>query len=119
MIRNYYEDIMNLLTFITQVFSQKVGTLTDFTSQVILKPIIPHTQKEQVEYSLAAERRRVRMVHDDIIKDLLSHGSDQQGRCDVHGHNVVFSRHHYMKDSLTVTGEIQDSSFTIPQILNC
>ncbi|XP_031730778.1 acyl-coenzyme A thioesterase 11-like isoform X1 [Anarrhichthys ocellatus] len=43
--------------------------------KVILKPIVPHTEKEQVEYSVAAERRRVRMLHDDIIKDLLSHGS--------------------------------------------
>ncbi|XP_053186195.1 acyl-coenzyme A thioesterase 11 [Scomber japonicus] len=46
--------------------------------KVILKPIVPHTQKEQVEYSVAAERRRVRMVHDDIISELLSHGSIQQ-----------------------------------------
>ncbi|KAK1878570.1 Acyl-coenzyme A thioesterase 11 [Dissostichus eleginoides] len=43
--------------------------------RVILKPVVPHTEKEQVEYSVAAERRRVRMLHDDIIKDLLSHGS--------------------------------------------
>uniref|UniRef100_A0A3P9C9X9 Acyl-CoA thioesterase 11 n=1 Tax=Maylandia zebra TaxID=106582 RepID=A0A3P9C9X9_9CICH len=42
---------------------------------VTLKPIVPVTQKEQVEYSVAAERRRVRMVHDDIIKDLLSNDS--------------------------------------------
>uniref|UniRef100_A0A7N6BJR5 HotDog ACOT-type domain-containing protein n=1 Tax=Anabas testudineus TaxID=64144 RepID=A0A7N6BJR5_ANATE len=68
-------------TFVTQ--------RTNTGQKVILKPIIPHTQKEQVEYSLAAERRRVRMVHDDIIKDLLSHGSDQQGRCDVHVGNAV------------------------------
>ncbi|KAJ3594810.1 hypothetical protein NHX12_004115 [Muraenolepis orangiensis] len=33
----------------------------------------------QVEHSLAAERRRMRMVHDDIIKDLLSDRSFQQG----------------------------------------
>ncbi|XP_036938529.1 acyl-coenzyme A thioesterase 11-like isoform X3 [Acanthopagrus latus] len=46
--------------------------------KVILKAIVPQTQKEQVEYSLAAERRRVRMLHDDIIKDLLSRGSIQQ-----------------------------------------
>uniref|UniRef100_A0A8C3A8U7 Acyl-CoA thioesterase 11 n=1 Tax=Cyclopterus lumpus TaxID=8103 RepID=A0A8C3A8U7_CYCLU len=53
-------------------------------SQVILKPILPHTEKEQVEYSVAAERRRVRMLHDDIIKDLRSHGSVLQGRFDAH-----------------------------------
>lgn len=51
---------------------------------MVLKPTVPQTQKEQVEYSLAAERRRVRMLHDDIIKDLLSHGSIQQGRTLIH-----------------------------------
>lgn len=50
--------------------------------QVLLKPIVPETQKEQLEYSLAAERRRVRMLHDDIIKDLLTYGCIQQGRYD-------------------------------------
>uniref|UniRef100_A0A4W6EAW7 Acyl-CoA thioesterase 11 n=1 Tax=Lates calcarifer TaxID=8187 RepID=A0A4W6EAW7_LATCA len=54
-------------TFVTQ--------RTNTGKKVILKPIVPQTQKEQVEYSVAAERRRVRMVHDDIIKDLLSHGN--------------------------------------------
>uniref|UniRef100_A0A8C4DDH6 Acyl-CoA thioesterase 11 n=1 Tax=Dicentrarchus labrax TaxID=13489 RepID=A0A8C4DDH6_DICLA len=57
-------------TFVTQ--------RTNTGKKVILKPIVPHTQKEQVEYSVAAERRRVRMVHDDIIKELLSNGSIQQ-----------------------------------------
>ncbi|XP_008303863.1 acyl-coenzyme A thioesterase 11-like [Stegastes partitus] len=57
-------------TFVTQ--------RTSTGQKVTLKPIVPHTQKEQVEYSVAAERRRVRMVHDDIIKDLLSSGSIQQ-----------------------------------------
>ncbi|XP_040911476.1 acyl-coenzyme A thioesterase 11 [Toxotes jaculatrix] len=56
-------------TFVTQ--------RTNSGKKVTLKPIVPHTQKEQVEYSVAAERRRVRMVHDDIIKDLLSNGSIQ------------------------------------------
>ncbi|XP_037314644.1 acyl-coenzyme A thioesterase 11-like isoform X1 [Pungitius pungitius] len=54
-------------TFVTQ--------RTNTGKKVILKLIIPHTEKEQVEYSVAAERRRVRMLHDDIIKDLLSHAS--------------------------------------------
>uniref|UniRef100_A0AAQ5Z5K1 Acyl-CoA thioesterase 11 n=1 Tax=Amphiprion ocellaris TaxID=80972 RepID=A0AAQ5Z5K1_AMPOC len=61
-------------TFVTQ--------RTSTGQKVTLKPIVPHSQKEQVEYSVAAERRRVRMVHDDIIKDLLSSGSIQQGRLD-------------------------------------
>uniref|UniRef100_H2SDX4 Acyl-CoA thioesterase 11 n=1 Tax=Takifugu rubripes TaxID=31033 RepID=H2SDX4_TAKRU len=58
-------------TFVTQ--RKETG------ERVLLKPIVPETQKEQLEYSLAAERRRVRMLHDDIIKDLLTHGCIQQG----------------------------------------
>uniref|UniRef100_A0A8D3DYN1 Acyl-CoA thioesterase 11 n=1 Tax=Scophthalmus maximus TaxID=52904 RepID=A0A8D3DYN1_SCOMX len=58
-------------TFVTQ--------RTNTGEKVTLKPVLPQTQREQVEYSVAAERRRVRMVHDDIIRDLLSHGSVQQG----------------------------------------
>lgn len=58
-------------------------TFSDVLSQVILKPIVPQTQKEELEYSLAAERRRVRMLHDDIIKDLLSRGSIQTGMLDA------------------------------------
>ncbi|XP_071760669.1 acyl-coenzyme A thioesterase 11 [Centroberyx gerrardi] len=57
-------------TFVTQ--------RTHTGNKVLLKPSVPHTQAEQVEYSVAAERRRVRMVHDDIIKDLLSDRSFQQ-----------------------------------------
>lgn len=55
-----------------------------FASKVTLRPIVPQTHKEKVEYSIAAERRRVRMVHDDIIKDLLSSGSIQQGDARSH-----------------------------------
>ncbi|XP_030606848.1 acyl-coenzyme A thioesterase 11 [Archocentrus centrarchus] len=57
-------------TFVTQ--------RTSTGQKVTLKPIVPGTEKEQVEYSVAAERRRVRMLHDDIINDLLSNGSVQQ-----------------------------------------
>ncbi|XP_063318336.1 acyl-coenzyme A thioesterase 11 isoform X2 [Pelmatolapia mariae] len=67
-------------TFVTQ--------RTSTGQKVTLKPIVPHTQKEQVEYSVAAERRRVRMVHDDIIKDLLSNESVQQVDSSV-GHDAV------------------------------
>ncbi|XP_039862428.1 acyl-coenzyme A thioesterase 11-like isoform X3 [Simochromis diagramma] len=67
-------------TFVTQ--------RTSTGQKVTLKPIVPLTQKEQVEYSVAAERRRVRMVHDDIIKDLLSNESVQQVDSSV-GPNAV------------------------------
>uniref|UniRef100_A0A3P8QX39 Acyl-CoA thioesterase 11 n=1 Tax=Astatotilapia calliptera TaxID=8154 RepID=A0A3P8QX39_ASTCA len=56
----------------------KVNRAFNTSMEVTLKPIVPVTQKEQVEYSVAAERRRVRMVHDDIIKDLLSNEWVQQ-----------------------------------------
>ncbi|XP_018551447.1 acyl-coenzyme A thioesterase 11 isoform X2 [Lates calcarifer] len=71
-------------TFVTQ--------RTNTGKKVILKPIVPQTQKEQVEYSVAAERRRVRMVHDDIIKDLLSHGSVQQADNSAVGNAVAAER---------------------------
>ncbi|GLD69902.1 acyl-coenzyme A thioesterase 11-like isoform X3, partial [Lates japonicus] len=71
-------------TFVTQ--------RTNTGKKVILKPIVPQTQKEQVEYSVAAERRRVRMVHDDIIKDLLSHGSFQQADNSAVGNAVAAER---------------------------
>lgn len=54
-------------TFVTQ--------RTNTGQKVTLRPIVPQTEKEHVEYSVAAERRRVRMLHSDIIKDLLTTGS--------------------------------------------
>ncbi|XP_026881060.2 acyl-coenzyme A thioesterase 11b isoform X2 [Electrophorus electricus] len=42
-----------------------------------LKQVIPHTQAEQIEYSLAAERRRMRLIHAEIIKDLLTNCPSQ------------------------------------------
>ncbi|MGH0147827.1 UNVERIFIED_CONTAM: hypothetical protein FKN15_048047 [Acipenser sinensis] len=42
---------------------------------VQLKPLVPRTQEEQMEYSIAAERRRMRLVHADNMKDLLSNGA--------------------------------------------
>ena len=51
-----------------------------FTPQVQLRPLVPRTQAEQVEHSLAAERRRMRLVHADIMKDLLTNRAFQQGQ---------------------------------------
>lgn len=48
-------------------------------AQVQLKQVIPRTQEEQMEYSLAAERRRMRLIHAEIITDLLSSCSAQTG----------------------------------------
>lgn len=49
------------------------------SSQVQLKQVIAHTQMEQMEYSLAAERRRMRLIHAEIITDLLSSSTAQLG----------------------------------------
>ena len=47
--------------------------------QVQLKQVIPRTQTEQMEYSIAAERRRMRLTHAEIITDLLSSNTAQLG----------------------------------------
>ncbi|NWV15383.1 ACO11 thioesterase, partial [Ptilonorhynchus violaceus] len=41
-------------------------------SKVRLKPLTPQTEEEKIEYSIAAERRRMRLVHKDTLKDLLT-----------------------------------------------
>lgn len=41
-------------------------------SRVKLKPITPRTEEEKTEHSVAAERRRMRLVYADTIKDLLA-----------------------------------------------
>ncbi|XP_017350950.1 acyl-coenzyme A thioesterase 11 isoform X3 [Ictalurus punctatus] len=40
--------------------------------KVHLKQLVPYTHREKLEYSVAAERRRMRLLHVDIMKDLLS-----------------------------------------------
>ncbi|TST47747.1 Acyl-coenzyme A thioesterase 11 [Bagarius yarrelli] len=40
--------------------------------KVQLKPLVPYTHREKLEYSVAAERRRMRLLHVEIMKDLLS-----------------------------------------------
>ncbi|XP_061860005.1 acyl-coenzyme A thioesterase 11 isoform X3 [Colius striatus] len=41
-------------------------------SKVRLKPLSPQTEEEKIEHSIAAERRRMRLVHKDTLKDLLT-----------------------------------------------
>ncbi|NXK03479.1 ACO11 thioesterase, partial [Herpetotheres cachinnans] len=41
-------------------------------SKVKLKPLTPQTEEEKIEHSIAAERRRMRLVHKDTLKDLLT-----------------------------------------------
>uniref|UniRef100_A0A3B3UR27 Acyl-CoA thioesterase 11 n=1 Tax=Poecilia latipinna TaxID=48699 RepID=A0A3B3UR27_9TELE len=65
------------LSLITFQVSHILGYVS---SQVTLRPVAPQTQREHVEYSVAAERRRVRMLHSDIVKELLS-SADSSAVC--------------------------------------
>ncbi|NP_001417824.1 acyl-coenzyme A thioesterase 11b isoform X1 [Danio rerio] len=56
---------------VCHAFATFVARRTE-AGKVQLKQVIPHTQAEQMEYSLAAERRRMRLIHAEIINDLLS-----------------------------------------------
>ncbi|EDL90462.1 rCG50309 [Rattus norvegicus] len=42
-------------------------------SKVKLKQVVPLTEEEKTEHGVAAERRRMRLVYTDTIKDLLAH----------------------------------------------
>lgn len=47
--------------------------------QVKLKQVVPLTEEEKTEHGVAAERRRMRLVYTDTIKDLLAHYAIQDG----------------------------------------
>lgn len=47
--------------------------------QVKLKPLTPQTEEEKIEHSIAAERRRMRLVHKDTLKDLLTSSPPETG----------------------------------------
>ncbi|NXC83926.1 ACO11 thioesterase, partial [Cercotrichas coryphoeus] len=49
-------------------------------SKVRLEPLTPQTEEEKIEYSIAAERRRMRLVHKDTLKDLLTSSSQETER---------------------------------------
>ncbi|XP_062920011.1 acyl-coenzyme A thioesterase 11 isoform X2 [Mobula hypostoma] len=46
--------------------------------KVQLKPIVPRTPEEKIEYSIAVERRRMRLLHLETIKDLVSSSTIQK-----------------------------------------
>ncbi|XP_014914125.1 acyl-coenzyme A thioesterase 11b isoform X3 [Poecilia latipinna] len=64
---------------ICRAFATFVSRRTE-AGKVQLKQVIPYTQMEQMEYSLAAERRRMRLIHAEIITDLLSSSTAQLGK---------------------------------------
>ncbi|XP_036435461.1 acyl-coenzyme A thioesterase 11b [Colossoma macropomum] len=59
---------------VCRAFASFVARRTE-AGKVQLKQVIPRTQAEQMEYSIAAERRRMRLIHAEIINDLLSSSS--------------------------------------------
>ncbi|XP_057212218.1 acyl-coenzyme A thioesterase 11b isoform X2 [Triplophysa rosa] len=61
---------------VCHAFATFVARRTE-AGKVQLKQVIPRTQEEQMEHSLAAERRRMRLIHAEIITDLLSSCSAQ------------------------------------------
>uniref|UniRef100_A0A8D0FGL5 Acyl-coenzyme A thioesterase 11 n=1 Tax=Strix occidentalis caurina TaxID=311401 RepID=A0A8D0FGL5_STROC len=52
-------------------------------SKVKLKPLAPQTEEEKIEHSIAAERRRMRLVHKDTLKDLLTQLETRDGSAAV------------------------------------
>uniref|UniRef100_A0AAR2LL17 Acyl-CoA thioesterase 11b n=1 Tax=Pygocentrus nattereri TaxID=42514 RepID=A0AAR2LL17_PYGNA len=63
---------------VCHAFATFVARRTE-AGKVQLKQVIPRTQAEQMEYSIAAERRRMRLIHAEIINDLLSSSSAHAG----------------------------------------
>ncbi|KAJ8270894.1 hypothetical protein GJAV_G00120470 [Gymnothorax javanicus] len=62
---------------VCQAFATFVARRTE-AGKVQLKPVIPRTQAEQEEHSVASERRRMRLIHVEIMKDLLSNANLQK-----------------------------------------
>ncbi|KAM6962875.1 acyl-coenzyme A thioesterase 11b [Aplochiton taeniatus] len=65
---------------VCHAFATFVARRTE-TGKVQLKQVIPRTQLEQMEYSIAAERRRMRLIHAEVMNDLLSSSTAQLGEC--------------------------------------
>ncbi|XP_062843820.1 acyl-coenzyme A thioesterase 11 isoform X2 [Trichomycterus rosablanca] len=63
---------------VCQAFATFVARSTG-QEKIHLKQLAPGTHREQVEYSVAAERRRMRLRHVDLMKDLLSSAAFQTG----------------------------------------
>ncbi|XP_015826970.3 acyl-coenzyme A thioesterase 11b isoform X1 [Nothobranchius furzeri] len=76
---------------VCHAFATFVARRTE-AGKVQLKQVIPHTQKEQMEYSLAAERRRMRLIHAEIITDLLNSSTAQLGEFQEFEDSVLAER---------------------------
>ncbi|KAM4548738.1 acyl-coenzyme A thioesterase 11b isoform 1-T1 [Odontesthes bonariensis] len=76
---------------VCHAFATFVARRTE-AGKVQLQQVIPHTQMEQMEYSLAAERRRMRLIHAETITDLLSSSTAQLGECQEYQDSVPAER---------------------------
>ncbi|XP_048844646.1 acyl-coenzyme A thioesterase 11 isoform X2 [Brienomyrus brachyistius] len=66
------EDLYQDLQWkVCQAYATFVARGSDM-GKVQLKPVSLQTQEEQLEHSIASERRRMRLIHADIMTDLLS-----------------------------------------------
>ncbi|XP_021261210.1 acyl-coenzyme A thioesterase 11 isoform X1 [Numida meleagris] len=58
-------------------------------TKVKLKPLTPQTEEEKIEHSIAAERRRMRLVHKDTLKDLLTRSASDTAELETRDGSVV------------------------------
>ncbi|KAA0714269.1 Acyl-coenzyme A thioesterase 11 [Triplophysa tibetana] len=77
---------------VCHAFATFVARRTE-AGKVQLKQVIPRTQGEQMEHSIAAERRRMRLIHAEIITDLLSSCSAQTEKTRVESVELVLPPH--------------------------
>ncbi|KAM9439316.1 acyl-coenzyme A thioesterase 11 isoform 1-T1 [Clarias gariepinus] len=64
---------------VCQAFATFVARRTG-NDKVHLKQLVPYTHREKLEYSVAAERRRMRLLHVEIMKDLLNDAAFQASK---------------------------------------
>ncbi|KAM9762355.1 acyl-coenzyme A thioesterase 11b isoform 2-T2 [Menidia menidia] len=76
---------------VCQAFATFVARRTE-TGKVQLDQVSPRAQREQMEYSLAAERRRMRLIHAEILTDILSSSTAQLGECQEYQDSVPAER---------------------------
>ncbi|XP_065698195.2 acyl-coenzyme A thioesterase 11 isoform X1 [Patagioenas fasciata] len=57
--------------------------------KVKLQPLTPQTEEEKIEHSIAAERRRMRLVHKDTLKDLLTSSPQETAELETRDGSVA------------------------------
>ncbi|XP_035268823.1 acyl-coenzyme A thioesterase 11b [Anguilla anguilla] len=64
---------------VCHAFATFVARRTE-AGKVQLRQVVPFTQTEKIEYSIAAERRRMRLIHAETVMDLLSNDTVHEVR---------------------------------------